>query len=135
MAQWSGRTLRKYSLLQLPELCIVVMALLLLQHWLTLSAWLFWGIIAAWIAKDMALFPLVWRAYEADLPAATEAIGQEGITRERLAPTGYIKVRGVLWRAEVAGGGPPIEPDKPVRVAERRGLTLIVVPVEETSGP
>jgi NfeD-like C-terminal, partner-binding len=57
--------------------------------------------------------------------------GEVGVTRERLAPIGYIRVRGTLWRAELAGGGPPLEAGKTVRVQDRRGLTLIVVPAKE----
>jgi membrane-bound ClpP family serine protease len=109
--------------------------LILIQHWVALSPRLFWGLIVAWIAKDVALFPLVWRSYDPRPSGPSEAmIGAVGMTRERLEPTGYIVVRGVLWRAQVAGGGPPIEPDQPVRVKTRRGLTLIVVPVQDASG-
>ena len=125
-----------YALLQLPALALVVMLLVILRHWIPVSPWLFWGIIVAWMATDVVLFPFVWRSYDPDLQARSEAIiGEVGVTQERLDPTGYIRVRGVLWRAEVAGGGSSIEPGKNVRVKKRRGLTLIVVPDEEASGP
>jgi membrane-bound ClpP family serine protease len=130
---WSGRTLMIYSLMQLPELGLVVVGLITLQYWVTLPSWLFWGIIAVCIAKDVVLFPFVWRSYDSTQAAADALIGAVGVTRERLAPTGYIRVRGVLWRAEVAGGGPPIEPGKTVKVEERHGLTLIVVAEEKAS--
>ena len=124
----------KYALLQLPALMLVVLLLIIVRHWVAISPWLFWGIIAAWMAKDAVLFPFVWRSYDPDLPAMSEAIiGEVGVTRERLDPTGYIRVRGVLWQAEVAGGGPAVEPGKTVRVQERQGLTLIVVPEEEAT--
>ena len=134
MPDWSAQTLVRYSLLQLPALAVVVLVLVLIRHWVALPPWLFWSIIVVWIAKDAALFPLVWRSYDPRPSGPTEAmIGAVGMTRERLEPTGYIVVRGVLWRAQVAGGGPPIEPNKPVRVERRRGLTLIVVPAEDNS--
>jgi membrane-bound ClpP family serine protease len=134
MPAWSAQTLVRYSLLQLPALAVVVLVLILIQHWVALPRWLFWGIIVLWIAKDAAKFPLVWRSYDPRPSGPTEAmIGAVGMTRERLEPTGYIVVRGVLWRAQVAGGGPPIEPNQPVRVETRRGLTLLVVPVEDAS--
>lgn len=134
MPAWSARTLVRYSLLQLPGLAVVVLLLLLIRHWVPLPPWLFWGIIAVWIIIDVALFPLVWRSYAPHPSGPTEAmIGAVGMTRERLEPTGYIVVRGVLWRAQVAGGGPPIEPNQPVRVEKRRGLTLIVVPAGDTA--
>jgi membrane protein implicated in regulation of membrane protease activity len=134
MPEWSARTLMRYSLLQLPGLAVVVLVLILIQHWVTLPPWLFWGIIVVWITIDAALFPLLWRSYDPRPSGPTEAmIGAVGMTRERLEPTGYIVVRGVLWRAQVAGGGPPIESNQPVRVETRRGLTLIVVPAGDTS--
>lgn len=122
-----------YSLMQLPELALVVVGLITLQHWVTLPFWLFWGIIAVCIAKDVVLFPFVWRSYDSTQATADALIGAVGVARERLAPTGYIRVRGVLWRAEVADGGPPVEPGKTVKVEERHGLTLIVVAEEKAS--
>ena len=53
-------------------------------------------------------------------------IGERAIVRERLAPSGYVKVRGELWRAEKSGDGPAIESGQPVRVVKREGLTLFV---------
>lgn len=130
---WSARTLLTYSLLQLPELALVVVVLVFLQHWVVLPRWLFWGIIAVCMAKDVIMFPFVWRSYDSTQATADTLIGEVGVARERLAPTGYIRVRGVLWRAKVAGGGPPVEPGKTVKVKERHRLTLIVVPEEEAS--
>ena len=133
-SEWSWRILLKYLLLQLPTLVLIIVALIFIQHWMALPPWLFWGIIAAWIAKDAVLFPFVWRSYAPAPPTSgLTPIGEVGVTRDRLAPSGYIRVRGTLWRAELASGGPPLEPGKPVRVQERHGLTLIVVPAEEES--
>jgi membrane-bound ClpP family serine protease len=130
---WSAQTLLRYSLLQLPELALIVVVLIFIQHWVVLPRWLFWGIIAISIAKDVVLFPFVWRSYDSASATSDALVGAIGVTRERLAPTGYIRVRGVLWRAKVSGGGPPVEPGKPVKVEKRHGLTLIVVPEEEAS--
>ena len=83
---------------------------------------------AGWLARYID----AWKSYDPDAPAMADAIiGEIGVTRQRLAPIGYIRVCGVLWRARVAGGGPPVEPGKPVKVEARHGLTLIVVPEEE----
>jgi membrane-bound ClpP family serine protease len=133
-AGWSARTLLHYSLLQLPALALVVIVLVFIQRWVPIPAWLFWGIIVVWIAKDAVLFPFVWRAYEASpSPVAPGLIGAVGVARERLAPRGYIRVSGSMWRAEVAGGGPPIESGQTVRVEDRHGLTLLVVPDDGSS--
>lgn len=32
-----------------------------------------------------------------------------GIAKEKLDPSGYVQVRGELWKAEVWGGGPPVD--------------------------
>jgi membrane-bound ClpP family serine protease len=134
-AGWSARTLVRYGLLQLPALTLVVVVLVFIQRWVHLPAWLFWGIIVVWIAKDAVLFRFVWRAYEPTQSGiASELIGAVGVARERLAPTGYIRVSGGMWRAEVAHGGLPIEAGQTVRVEARRGLTLFVVPDDGSSG-
>ena len=126
---WSRQTLLHYWLLQLPALALVVVVLILLQHWVSIPSWLFWSIIVAWVATDAILYPLVWRAYQPAHASTGDAIiGAVGMTREPLDPTGYIVVHGVLWRAKVAGGGPPIASDTPVRIQARHGLTLTVVP-------
>ena len=57
-------------------------------------------------------------------------IGQRGLTRERLAPAGYIRVQGELWKAENILGQPPIEKNQWVRVEKIEGLKLFVVPEE-----
>ena len=129
MAQWSAPTLVRYSLLQLPGLVLIGVVLVFIKDWMAWPPWLLWGILAVWIIKDAAMFPLVWRAYDPELAATTEAlIGAVGVARERLQPTGYIMVHGVLWRAEVTGGTATIEPGNPVRVVKRYRLTLLVVP-------
>lgn len=129
---WSARTLLRYSLLQLPALVLVVVVLVFIQRWMPLPAWLLWSIIAVWILKDAVLFPVVWRAYEPEQSTLPPGLlGAVGITRERLAPSGYIRVHGVLWRAEVADTDATLEPGTPVRITARHGLTLRVVPHDD----
>ena len=53
-------------------------------------------------------------------------IGMQGIAQDRLAPGGYVQVRGELWQAELMGGGTPVEKGAAVKVRKTRGLTLIV---------
>ncbi|MBW2433859.1 MAG: NfeD family protein, partial [Deltaproteobacteria bacterium] len=49
-----------------------------------------------------------------------------GVARDRLAPSGYVKIRGELWRAEKLGDGPPIEAGQAVQIIKMEGLTLFV---------
>ena len=56
---------------------------------------------------------------------APSLIGQTGVVREPLAPTGQVAIQGELWRAVVEGEA--VEPGTPVRVIAVDGLTLKVV--------
>ena len=55
-------------------------------------------------------------------------IGAEGRAEEDLAPTGYVRVKGELWRAELVSAHDTILAGHAVRVHEIRGLTLLVLP-------
>jgi membrane-bound ClpP family serine protease len=122
------RVVAKYFILQLPSLLFLITILLVLRQWEVIPSWVFWTIIAAWIVKDALLFPFVWRAYDPDAShAANPLIGAEGVAMERLHPSGYIRVRGELWRAELEEGEPAVEKGKTVLVREIHGLTLRVM--------
>jgi membrane protein implicated in regulation of membrane protease activity len=119
----------RYVLLNLPGLAGFTLVLILVRQWLGFPGWLFWVLIAGWILKEAVLFPAVWRAYDHRRPDGIGSlVGLCGITKKRLDPSGYIQVRGELWKAERAGGGPPIEAGRQVRIHGRDGLTLHVVP-------
>jgi membrane protein implicated in regulation of membrane protease activity len=129
---WSGLILVRYALLQLPAIALLVLALIFVQRWVTIPAWVFWGSITLWIAKDVILFPFVWRAYDWNHSGSENSlVGKTGIVQDRLTPSGYIRVRGELWQAEVVGGSPPIDKEEKVRVQGMRGLTLLVQPDNE----
>jgi membrane protein implicated in regulation of membrane protease activity len=55
-------------------------------------------------------------------------IGREGIVEERLSPSGYIRVHGELWRAEIIEGNHPVEKGEIVQIKGIRGLVLFVIP-------
>ena len=117
----------RYILLNIPGLVAVILILMIIQHWVALPVWLFWSIIGFWIIKDVILFPVVWRAYDWDRPGRSRSmIGQHGIAQERLAPSGYVRFHGELWRSEKMGDGPPIEAGQTVQVVKMDGLTLFV---------
>ena len=119
----------RYVLLNIPELAAVVLILMIVEHWVGLPVWLFWSIIGLWVAKDALLFPFVWRAYDWNRSEPSRSmIGAQGIAKQRLAPSGYVRIRGELWRAERLGEGPPIEAGQIVRVEKMEGLTVFVIP-------
>jgi len=133
--RWSTPILIRYWLLQLPGLALLVFILIFVRRWVDLPAWIFWGSVAIWVVKDAILYPFVWRAYDWDRPeGANSMVGARGIAKERLAPSGYVQVRGELWKAELIEGSPPIKEGESVRVAGIRGLTLLVQPSQEESG-
>lgn len=113
---------------QLPGLVALLLLLLFLRKWIDLPPWAVWGLLAAWIAKDVLFFPFVWRSY---LPPSGEddrLIGESGLCKERLDPSGYVSVRGELWRAELKRDGdtrPALKGERVV-VVGMRGLTLLV---------
>jgi membrane protein implicated in regulation of membrane protease activity len=133
---WSAQVLGKYWLLQLPEMALLVIILLLLQHSFAIPTWVVWSVVALWIAKDAALYPFVWRSFDPEYPATLHSLnGEHGIATERLDRSGYVRVRGELWRAELARGARAVEKDERVTVQAMRGITVIVVAVSEVREP
>ena len=133
-AGWTIRILVRYILLQVPGTALLVLILIQLRNWFDLPAWSVLGLVAISVAKDVILFPFVWRAYDWDNQGEVHSmVGRRGIAKERLAPSGYIKIHGELWKAKVAGCSPPIEKGEAVRVEEMQGLTLLVRPYKEES--
>jgi membrane-bound ClpP family serine protease len=129
---WSARIAVRYALLQVPEVSLLILILILVRQWMDVSAWFIWGIVLLWVAKDIILFPFVWHAYDREFTEDKNSmVGMQGIADERLAPSGYVRVHGELWQAEMLGGGPPIERGQAVRVQEVLGLTLLVQPDNE----
>ena len=132
--KWSSHILLKYWLLQLPELALLVLILIFVQRWVDLPAWIFWGSLIIWVGKDAVLYPFVWRAYDwGRSKDSNSMVGAKGTAKGLLAPSGYVQVRGELWKAELAEGFQPVEEGEPVLVQQIRGLTLIVEPGVERS--
>jgi len=130
--KWTAQVLGKYWLLQLPEVALLVIILLLIQQWFAIPTWVVWSVVALWVAKDAALYPFVWRSFDPDYPAMSHSLdGEHGVATERLDRSGYVRVRGELWRAELAHGARAVDKDERVQVQEMRGLTIIVVAVSE----
>jgi membrane protein implicated in regulation of membrane protease activity len=129
----SARVVIKYTLLQIPAAILLILVLAEICRRVDLPSWLFWIIIIGWIAKDVLLFPLVWRSYDSKRDEGTHPMkGGRGIAVERLAPTGYVRVGGELWKGRLSEGVFSIEKGQKVNVKEIRGLTVIVEPEDET---
>ena len=121
------KVVMRYALFQIPSLVLLILVLILVWRWIDFTPWFFWGSILIWIVKDVVLFPFVWRAY--DLSGSSDGhllVGTEGIVEEPLTPSGYIRVHGELWQAEITGEGLPIEKGEVVQIRGIRGLMLLV---------
>lgn len=121
---WSQQVLTKYSLLQLPGLALLILILVLLRYWINIPTWAVWTFISLLVIVDVIMYPFVWRAYDKDDPNTMS--GSRGIAADRLSPSGYVRIKGELWRAEIIEGDSVIEKGDVVTVTDIRGLTLIV---------
>jgi membrane protein implicated in regulation of membrane protease activity len=121
------RIVLRYALYQIPDITIFVLILFMLHQWVDLSLWLYIGFVSLWMVKYLLVFTFVWPAYDRPRPGDVKSlIGTEGIAEERLDPSGYIRVHGELWRAEVIGKTIPIEKGQTVLIERACGLTLLV---------
>lgn len=111
----------RYLFLQLPG-WVVMTAVLGVLQWLTgLPAWIVPAGLAAVVVKDLLMYRVTRDALG---PPPERLIGARGRAVERLAPEGYVKIEGELWRAQTAGG--EIAAGAEVVVRGTRGLTLRV---------
>lgn len=117
---------RKYLLFQIPGWLAAALILILAVHW----QWISWPLaiagFALWVIKDLLFYPLLRRAYEPDRTGAARLVGERGVAEGDLTPSGYIRVRGELWRATADSGGQPVASGTEVEVigAERMELTV-----------
>jgi membrane-bound ClpP family serine protease len=112
----------RYVLWQAPSWMAVALALAWLVAAFGLSPWIGLAALAAYVAKDFALYPVMRATFRTAGPVPP--VGQVAEAVERLAPAGYVRVNAELWKAEARGGEVPA--GARVRVLDARGLTLIV---------
>ena len=121
------KILIKYILLEIPDLAILLILLSVLSKFFNISTCLMITIIFIWIAKDIILFPKVWKAYDSNNPSPIEQlIGMEGIVMHPPNPVGYIKVKGELWKAEIRNHKYPVSKGDEIKVCAVKGTTLII---------
>lgn len=120
----------KYVLLEAPGWIVAGLVLAAAVQWFELAPWVAGLLLALWIGKDFALYPLLRVAYEESSRNGTDGlIGALGTVRKRLAPEGWVRVGSELWRAELVREGDAAEVGSEIRVLEVRGMTLRVEPV------
>ncbi len=119
--------LRRYLLFQTPGWVLAAAIAFALERWAGLDWRIALGLWLAYFVKDFILYPFLRRAYETGASGGAAAlIGESGTATEDLTPRGYIRIRGELWRAELAAGSPPVRAGMRVTVRSAHGLTLTV---------
>ncbi|UCE86044.1 MAG: NfeD family protein [Deltaproteobacteria bacterium] len=122
----------KYWLFQSPGIVMAAVVLYGLHAYEILTPRWALVLFGLWIAKEVALFPLVRIAYEPHRRGgAHDLVGASGVAVEDLDPTGYVRLGPELWRAEIRGSGQPIPAGARVRVCAVLGLTLLCEPDDE----
>ena len=121
------RVIVRYALFQIPDLAIFLLIMLALEWWVDLSSWFARSLIGLWVIKDFILFPFLWPAFEPP-PAGSgrSLIGAAGIVEKELAPSGFVRVHGELWRAEATPEDLKVKKGEQVVVQNAYGLTLVV---------
>lgn len=118
---------RRYVLIQLLGFVAFVGFLILLRIWIGIPVWLLIVLCVLWIAKDVALFPFVWQAYDWGSGQKTSPmVGMEGYALSELDPEGYVEVRGERWKAQRKPGENQLRTGDKIRVVDMAGLKLIV---------
>jgi membrane protein implicated in regulation of membrane protease activity len=114
---------QRYLLLQAPGWLAVAGALVAVDWLVALPVWIVPAGVALFVAKDLAMYPVVRATLH---PPRPRLLGARGHAVERLAPAGYVKIEGELWRAESTTG--EIAAGAEIVVRRTRGLTLGVEP-------
>lgn len=117
--------LGKYLLGQAVGWLLLAVLAAVLVIGLGLTPWL-WVIVPVSVLKDLLVLPAIRRAWGPPKTGPASLIGLPGQAVERVAASGYVRVRGELWRATTREPGVEIPKGGRVVVREVRGLTLVV---------
>lgn len=84
-----------------------------------------------WVLKDIFLYPFVRTAYQASGKTGPQAlVGAKGVATDDLAPNGFVRVRGELWRAVANPNDQMICSGTEVQILAVEGMTLRVRALE-----
>lgn len=126
---WSRKTLLRYGLFQIPGIILVGMLLSGMHAFLGISGGTVAALFLVWLVKDGLLFFYVWPAYQVNEDDGWYSLnGLWGEVRRPLQPEGYIRIRGVLWKARAEDETRVIPSGTRVHVVGREGILLIVRP-------
>ena len=119
----------RYTAFQVPGWLLASASAYWLYNTIDVPPWVAACLPLAWVIKDYALYPFLRFAYEADQRRPIERlIGVEGAAVEPLAPDGYVRVRGELWRARRIPPDDAVSTGDAVEVVGVEGAMLLVSP-------
>lgn len=119
----------KYVLLQVPSLIALAAILWWARQWFKVPDYLVWMTLLIWLAKDVVLFPFLWRYYDSkQIPDRFEMVGRRGTALSDLNPEGYVQINGERWKAVNSEPDISVTSGDEVRVKAVNGLKLTVEP-------
>ena len=122
----------KYLFLQLPGQAAFILILILVRQWFEVPAYLTWGLLSFWVAKDVFLFPFLWRLYDPNqYPDRFQMVGRKGFALTPVNPDGYVQVQGERWQAGIHDELVSIEQGEAICIEALNGLKLTVRPCTE----
>ena len=116
-ANAQGSPLGPYVAAQVPGWIIAAFLAWWAISTLELQAWVVLFLVALWVAKDIALYPILGRFYRSEQPAK-RMIGAAGVVVTTLEPEGVVRVGGELWKAQSIAGETLISEGTTVRVCD-----------------
>ena len=97
-----------------------------LWYWKILPQWLSVLCYIVWVLKDLLLYPLLRVAYVPGKTGPEALVGTRGIAQGDLAPEGYVRVRGELWRAITHSQDQVISSGATVEILQTEGMKVRV---------
>lgn len=122
-----------YLVLQVPDILLAGLILFALYRWAGLPYGWAVGAFVVWIVKDIAMYPVVRGVLAPARTGAESFIGARGVVMDPIAPLGYVRLDGELWRAEAVPPRREIPAGASVVVRAVQGLTFLVE--VEAAGP
>ena len=120
------QTLNRYCLFQIPGWALTTVLGTLFHALLGLPLWMALTVLGVIMLKDAALFPFLRRAYQPEPTGAAQLVGLRGVARHSLNPSGYVHVRGELWRARTQAHASAIPAGRGIRIVRGYRMTLTV---------
>jgi len=123
----TSSTFLRYLSFQIPGAVVVGALLTAAVHYDVFETATAVALWVLWITKDLALYPLLKRAYEPSghgYPA--RLVDRCGKAKETLDPLGYVVISGELWRAEACAEDRPIASGETIVVSGAVGTRLVV---------